>query len=231
MHYDATAGFALFAMAALLVRLRQAVTRRVPALERMRMLNREEDARKLATDKYPPMVRASDRVGRLTTLAFFAGVAPFVVTLAPQPVAVGLRDVGVVLMAYDLAYYLTHRFVFHGPLMREMHAVHHQARSPSYVDAQYVHPLETFVGIALFVGAVVAAALVLGRLHAASVAASFLLFTQLNLLNHTRMQLAEWPGRVLTWISAKHAVHHESMRKGNYATITLLYDKLFGTFE
>jgi sterol desaturase/sphingolipid hydroxylase (fatty acid hydroxylase superfamily) len=26
-----------------------------------------------------------------------------------------------------------------------------------------------------------------------------------------------------------HAVHHEKMRKGNYVTITLLYDKLFGT--
>ena len=43
--------------------------------------------------------------------------------------------------------------------------------------------------------------------------------------------LTEFPYRILTWISTKHAVHHENMRKGNYATITLLYDKLFGTLE
>ena len=231
MHYDAMAGLALFAAVVALTLLRQAVTRRIPALARMRVLNRDEDARKRALAKYPPIVRASDRVGRFTTLAFFAGVAPFVVTLAPQHVAHVLRDVVLVLMLYDLAYYLTHRFVFHGPLMREVHAVHHQARSPSHIDAQYVHPLETFIGLALFVGTIAGLAPLLGRFHVAAVAASFLLFTQLNILNHTKVVLPEFPYRLLTWISAKHALHHQSMRKGNYATITLLYDRLFGTFE
>jgi sterol desaturase/sphingolipid hydroxylase (fatty acid hydroxylase superfamily) len=197
----------------------------------MRALNRAEDARKRALPKYPPIVRGSDRVGRLTTLAFFFGVVPFVGTLAPQPIARGVRDVVLILMTYDLAYYLTHRFVFHGALMREIHAVHHQARSPSYIDAQYVHPIETFIGLALFVGAVAGLAPLLGRFHAATLAASFLLFSQLNVLNHTKIELPELPYRILTWISAKHAVHHQNMRKGNYATITLLYDKLFGTLE
>jgi len=229
--YDAGAGLTVFAAVAGLTLLRQAVTRRIPALERMRTLNRAEDERKRALPKYPPIVRASDRVGRLTTLAFLFGVVPFVGTLAPQPVARGVRDLVLILMTYDLAYYLTHRFVFHGALMREIHSVHHQARSPSYIDAQYVHPLETFIGLALFVGAVAGLAPLVGRFHAASLAASFLLFSQLNVLNHTKVELPEFPYRVLTWISAKHAMHHENMRKGNYATITLLYDKLFGTLE
>ena len=231
MSYDAGAGLTVFAAVAGLTLLRQAVTRRIPALERMRTLNRAEDERKRALPKYPPIVRASDRVGRLTTLAFLFGVVPFVGTLAPQPVARGVRDLVLSLMTYDLAYYLTHRFVFHGALMREIHSVHHQARSPSYIDAQYVHPLETFIGLALFVGAVAGLAPLVGRFHAASLAASFLLFSQLNVLNHTKVELPEFPYRVLTWISAKHAMHHENMRKGNYATITLLYDKLFGTLE
>lgn len=225
------AGPTVFVAVAVSMILRQAVTRRIPALERMRELNRAEDARKRALPKYPPLVRASDRVGRLTTLAFFFGIVPFVGTLAPQSIARGVRDVVLVLMTYDLAYYLTHRFVFHGALMREIHAVHHQARSPSYIDAQYVHPLETFIGLALFVGAVAGLAPLLGRFHAATLVASFLIFSQLNVLNHTKIELREFPYRILTWISAKHAVHHENMRKGNYATITLLYDKLFGTLE
>lgn len=109
--------------------------------------------------------------------------------------------------------------------------MHHQARHPTYIDAQYVHPLETFIGMALFVGAVVALAPVLGRFHVATLAASFFLFSQLNVLNHTKVELPAMPYRVLTWISAKHATHHQGMRKGNYATITLAYDWLFGTLE
>lgn len=231
MSYDPAAGLTAFAAVAVLIPLRQAVTRRLPALERMRALNREEDAQKRALPKYMPVVRASDRVGRWTTLAFFFGVVPFVGTLAPQPIARGVRDVVLILMTYDLAYYLTHRFVFHGALMREIHAVHHQARSPSHIDAQYVHPLETFIGLVLFVGAVAGLAPFTGRFHVATLVASFLVFSQVNILNHTKVQLPEQPYRLLTWISAKHAVHHENMRKGNYATITLLYDKLFGTLE
>ena len=225
------AGLTVFVAVAVSMILRKAVMRRIPALERTRALNRAEDDRKRAVPKYPPMVRASDRVGRLTTLAFFFGIVPFVGTLAPQSIVRGVRDVVLVLMTYDLAYYLTHRFVFHGALMREIHAVHHQARNPSYIDAQYVHPLETFIGLALFVGSVAGLAPLLGRFHAATLAASFLIFSQLNVLNHTKIELRGFPYRILTWISAKHALHHENMRKGNYATITLLYDKLLGTLE
>jgi sterol desaturase/sphingolipid hydroxylase (fatty acid hydroxylase superfamily) len=95
-----------------------------------------------------------------------------------------------------------------------------------------VHPLETFIGIALFVGAGVGLAPLVRPLPRGKPGgASFLLFTQLNTLNHTKVQPPEFPFRILTWISAKHAMHHESMRKGNYATITLLYDKLFGTLK
>ncbi len=41
------------------------------------------------------------------------------------------------------------------------------------------------------------------------------------------------PGRrhTLNWITIRHDAHHLDMHKGNYATITLLYDRMFGTLE
>lgn len=231
MSYDLLAGLTLFAAVVVLTRLRMAVTSRLPALEAVYARNAEEDAQKLAKEKYPPIVQASARVGKRTTLAFFAAIAPFCVTLEARPLGRGLADVVLILMVYDLAYYLTHRFVFHGATMLKVHAVHHQALSPSYIDAHYVHPLETFVGLMLFLGTIVGLAALLGRFHVASMAAAFLLFTQLNILNHTKVRLTAFPYRLASRISAIHAAHHVSMRRGNYATITPLYDWLFGTYE
>ena len=62
-------------------------------------------------------------------------------------------------MVYDFFYYLTHRFLFHAATdsrfavlryFRRVHAVHHQARDPSHIDAFYVHPVETTIGQVLF---------------------------------------------------------------------------------
>ena len=68
-----------------------------------------------------------------------------------------------------------------------------------------------------------------GGFHVVSVAIASLVYIQLNTFNHVKFEL---PGyKVLNWISFKHHVHHIDMQKGNYATITLLYDKLFGTLD
>ena len=55
-------------------------------------------------------------------------------------------------MLFDFLYYLTHRFLFHGKALRRVHALHHRALEPTYIDALYVHPLETFIGLVLFLG-------------------------------------------------------------------------------
>ena len=47
----------------------------------------------------------------------------------------------------------------------------------------------------------------------------------------THVDLPYFPFKTLSWITAKHHRHHENMQMGNYATITLIYDKMFGTFE
>ncbi|NND69799.1 MAG: sterol desaturase family protein [Halioglobus sp.] len=205
---------------------------KVPALAQQREYNRSEDKKKWAKEKYPPMVRKSQVVGKWCNFTFFPLILPFCVTLAPQPWWAILLDIFVILMFYDFFYYLNHRFWFHGNgWMRQVHAVHHQARTPTYLDAHYVHPFETFVGLALYMGSVAVLAALLGQFHVVTIIATFVIFFQLNQINHTHVDLPYFPFKTLSWITAKHHVHHENMHKGNYATITLFYDKIFGTLD
>lgn len=232
LHYDWQALLVFVVLLIALTVIGRSLTFKVPALERMRKLNRQLDAEKLAQAKYPPVIRDNARLGLGMNGAFFLAVVPFFITLAPQSVWRVLGDTVLVLMVYDFFYYLTHRFLFHGQgYFRRVHALHHQARNPTHVDAYYVHPLETFVGILLFMSTIVLTGMFVAPFHAVTLTICFLVFTQLNIVNHTHIELPYFPFKTLNWITAKHAVHHENMHKGNYATITLLYDKLFGTLD
>ncbi len=205
---------------------------KVRPLSDMRELNRSKDKEKWAQEKYPPIVRATQKVGMHCNIVFYLLVLPFCVTLDTQPIWTILLNIVVLLMFYDFLYYLSHRFWFHGNgAMRQVHAVHHQARSPTYLDSHYVHPRETFIGIMLFMGSVVFLAALMGPFHIATVIVTFVIFYQLNQVNHTFVDLPYFPFKTLSWITAKHHIHHENMHKGNYASITLLYDKLFGTLD
>lgn len=205
---------------------------KVPALARMKQVNREEDKKKLARPKYRPMVNSSKKVGLYCNLTFFFVVLPFCVTMAPMPLWKILLDVVIILMFYDFFYYSAHRWWFHGNgPMRQIHAVHHQARSPTFIDALYVHPIETFIGLALYIGSIVFLSALMGPFHTATMIISFVIYVQINTINHTFVDLPYFPFKTLSWITAKHHVHHINMHKGNYATITLLFDKLFGTLD
>jgi len=205
---------------------------KVAPLQEMREINREKDKTKWKKDKYPPIVRANQKIGLWTNVAFFLLMLPFFVTTEVQPWWRILLDIFIILMFYDFIYYLSHRFWFHGQgRMRQVHAVHHQARNPTYLDAHYVHPLETFVGLALYMGSIAVLAPVLGPYNVVTVILTFVIFTQINILNHCFVNLDYFPFRTVSWITKKHAVHHENMHKGNYATITLFYDKIFGTLD
>lgn len=204
----------------------------VPALKKAREHNLAEDKRKMGIPKYPPNVKRSQRIGLAINIIFFAGILPWFVTMDSQPWWRILVDAFAILMIYDFFYYMTHRFLFHGKsFMRQVHAVHHQARNISHVDAFYLHPVETVIGISLYFFTVAGWALFMGELSWLAVGIGFVVFTQINTINHTHLELPYFPFKTLNWIAAKHAVHHVNMHKGNYATITLLYDKLFGTLE
>jgi sterol desaturase/sphingolipid hydroxylase (fatty acid hydroxylase superfamily) len=135
-------------------------------------------------------------------------------------------------MVFDFFYYLTHRFLFHGRALRKVHALHHQARTPTHIDALYVHPLETFIGLALFLGSIPLVAIATGApLNAFSMAVATLIFTQVNTLNHVWVDLPYFPFKTLDRVTSIHAAHHVDMNRGNYATLTMLYDWALGTLE
>lgn len=232
MSYDWRAALVFLATLVALTALGRFLAFRVPALRRMRDFNRAADRIKLSSERFREAVRVNNRAGLLANLVFYVTVLPFCVSLAPRPLWRHAVDVVAVLMLYDFLYYLTHRFVFHGRLLRRVHALHHQARTPTYVDALYVHPLETVIGLALFLFSIPSVAALAGApLGATSMAVATLLFTQWNTLNHTWLDLPRFPFKTLDRITSLHAAHHVDMRRGNYATLTMLYDWLFGTLE
>jgi sterol desaturase/sphingolipid hydroxylase (fatty acid hydroxylase superfamily) len=204
----------------------------IPALQRMRELNREADKGKLARQRYREAVKVNNRAGLLTNLVFYVAILPLCVSLEPRPLWRHLVDIVVVLMVFDFFYYLTHRFLFHGKPLRKVHALHHQARTPTYIDALYVHPLETFIGLVLYLGSIPLIAAITGApLNAFSMAIATLIFTQGNTINHTFVNLPYFPFKTLDYITSVHAAHHVDMNQGNFATLTMLYDRLFGTYE
>ncbi len=232
MNYDWQAALALLILAIIITLIGKWLAFKIPALAKARELNLEADKAKIATAKYPPIIAATKKIGLTSNLFFFIAIAPFFVTLSAQPISEILLGIVTILMVYDFFYYLTHRFIFHGEsFMRKVHALHHQARNPTYIDAYYVHPLETFIGISLFMGTVALLGLFMGPFNIVTVLIPYVIFQQLNIVNHTHIELDYFPFKTLSWITAKHSVHHENMHKGNYATITLLYDKLFGTLD
>lgn len=231
-HYNIVGSLAALALIAVTTIVGKKLLFMHPDLAEMRRINKEEDKKRWKKDKYPPMVRSSQEVGKYLNITFFLLLLPFCITFAATPWWQILLDVFVILMVYDFFYYCAHRFWFHGNgPMRQVHAVHHQARDPSYLDAHYVHPKETFVGLGGFMLTVVVLAALMGRFHLATVVITFVTYYQLNQINHVYFKLDKFPFKTLNWIVAKHHVHHENMHKGNYATITLLYDKLFGTLD
>lgn len=232
MFYNWQASLALLAAVLAVSIVGRFLALRIPAMQGMRQFNHDEDAKKLAKAKYPPVIKSSERVGLATNIAFFVAIAPFIATLEMQPWWEMLAEYVAILMLYDFLYYLTHRFVFHGnSFVRQVHALHHQARNPTHIDAYYVHPLETFIGIALFMVSAPIIAIWTGPFNVITLTATIVTFTQLNIINHTHIDVQRFPYKTLSWITAKHAVHHRNMHSGNYATITLLYDKMFGTLE
>ena len=89
-----------------------------------------------------------------------------------------------------------------------------------------MHPLETFIGLALFFLTTVAVGLVTGPFHVATFAVLYLIYTQQNIINHTYFDLDYFPFKTVNYLTT-----NENMHKGNYGSITPLYDYVFGTLD
>ena len=208
----------------------------IPALAKTRAEDKAKNKEKFKKheDRYRRRVPLSQKIGLSFNLFFFLAILPFIVTFDAQPVWKILLLCVVVLMVYDFFYYLMHRFLFHGSgYFLRVHGVHHQARSRvSSVDSFLLHPTEIFMGIALFYLTTVSIVLLTGEpFHAATIVICSVIYTQLNQMNHARIDLDTFPWRTVNWIALRHDAHHLGMTRGNYATITLFYDWLFGTLE
>lgn len=210
---------------------------RIPMFVAMREENRVADKTKMDRASFREAVRVNNRAAMWTNIAFYVAVLPFCIGFDARPLWRHALEIVAVLLVFDFMYYWTHRSLFHGnwkgnPL-RKVHALHHQARKPTYVDALYVHPLETAIGLMLFLCSIPIVAAVSGAtLNVFSMVIATWIFTQLNTLNHVYTRFPDrFPFRVIDYITGVHAAHHVDMNHGNFATLTMFYDKLFGTFE
>ncbi|MCH9683153.1 MAG: sterol desaturase family protein [Deltaproteobacteria bacterium] len=156
------------------------------------------------------------------------GAAPWMLADGPVSVLGVLVDAVLLLLLYDFLYYLMHRFAFHEwKALRSVHVVHHKVRHPHAVDSLYLHPLETFLGLALLVSC----ALIVGPIHPVTFVVVFSVYSSLNILVHVGLDIPVFGLRALGYLARKHDVHHTSMKGGNYASLTPIFDKLFGTAE
>lgn len=197
----------------------------------------------LAADKYQrefqqkkawivSTIRAARRSGGLTHLMIALLILPFCTTLESQPLLKILGHGVLILMTYDFLYYLLHRFLLHRKgLFLRIHAVHHQVRNPCSLDSSYVHPAETSLVLGLLGFTIASLAPWFGPFHVITLILTYLVYLLANMANHTHFQSDNPLLKPLHGLSRVHHTHHHNMHTGNFATITPLYDKLFGTLE
>lgn len=130
------------------------------------------------------------------------------------------------LALYDLSYYVLHRFIFHsfGP-GKKIHGVHHRILSPFVQDSLYIHPAETVLGLLLFIFC----AWMVGPLSVYAFGIGFFIYSAWNLFIHSAFHLPFFPFKFVSSLVSHHDLHHRSMKSGNYASLTPMYDILFGT--
>jgi sterol desaturase/sphingolipid hydroxylase (fatty acid hydroxylase superfamily) len=208
----------------------------VPTFRHACLLNTQTYRTKMAKPNYAANQRWNRKWGGIFIVMIFLGILPFCLTAATQSLWRMACDIVVILMAYDFVYYLTHRFIFHvggpfeGPLLW-MHAVHHRQHNPGRNDSSYIHPLEVAIGLGLYVATIFVLARVMGPFHVVTIVVTWLAFTEINLHNHDLWQEDRFPFRYLHYASRLHHHHHARFTGGNFATISPLYDWLFGTLD
>ena len=208
----------------------------VPTFDAARRLNTQTYKTKMERPSYAANHKWNRKWSILYVLVIFALVLPFCLTLQPQPWWNMALDVVVILMVYDFFYYLMHRFLFHdsrflgGPL-KWMHAIHHRQHNPCKADSSYIHPLEVVLGLGLFVATIFILSRFMGNFHVATVVISWFAFSQINVHNHALWEVDRFPFKYLNYASKMHHNHHARFTGGNFATISLLYDWMFGTLD
>lgn len=208
----------------------------VPAFKQISKLNAEVYEKQVAKPRFMPIIKRSVKWGLLAQLVIYVCIVPFNITAEPQPWWQIPLDVFIILMVYDFFYYLVHRFLFHdggfgpGPLMW-VHSVHHQQKDPCRGDSAFLHPIETCAGVGLYGACVAGLGWLMGDFHILTIVITAIAYSEINLHNHDRMEADKFPFKYLKYMSYMHHVHHSRFVAGNFATISLFYDWLFGTYD
>lgn len=165
-----------------------------------------------------------------SALVFVLGylLYPFLFVEGEVPWTTTVFNTVTILLLYDFLYYLMHRFAFHQwKVLRPIHVVHHRVRHPNAVDSLYLHPIETFLGLALML----LCTWVLGPVDLITFTVVFWVYSALNIIVHCGLDIPVFGFRALSYLARKHDLHHTSMKGGNYASLTPIFDRLFGTAE
>lgn len=208
----------------------------IPTFKKAQQLNKAAFKGKMAKPIYAANQKWNRQWSLLYLAVIFGLILPFCLTATTTPLLTRLVDIAVILMFYDFFYYLTHRFLFHqsgffgGPLVW-MHAVHHQQHNPCRNDSSYIHPLEVAIGLGLYVASIFVLSRFMGRFDVLTIVITWVAFTEINLHNHDLWEADRFPFRYLSYASKMHHNHHARFTGGNFATISLLYDWMFGTLD
>ena len=212
------------------------VLRLIPAIREAQKLNREAAGKKMQREFYAENQKRNRFWGLIDHLVIFSLILPFCLTLDPQPWWEILLDIFVILMVYDFFYYVVHRFLFHdggfmgGPLIW-VHAVHHQQNNPCRQDSSYIHPIEVAMGLGLYAVCIFFLSRLMGSFHVATIVITWIAFSEINLHNHDLWKSDRFPFKYLNYMSVMHHYHHARFTSGNFASISLFYDWLFGTYD
>ena len=210
--------------------------RLVPGLRAAENLNRETARTRLEKPAYAANMQWNRKWGMIFTGVIFGVILPFCLTLEQNVWWMYPVQIVTILMVYEFFYYWAHRMLFHdtpgrvGPL-KWMHAVHHRQLNPCRMDSGYLNPLESAIGLGLYVMTIALLTLVFGRFHIGMIVVTWVAFQQINLHNHDLWDRDRFAGGYLATMAEMHHHHHSRFTGGNFATITLLYDWMFGTLD
>lgn len=235
-HYNLLASFYAGAAILLLTFISSRAALLVPTFRQAAQINEQVFQEKMKKPEYAANQKRNRLWGMFDWLVIFTLILPFCVTTQMQPWWKMLLDIVAILMVYDFFYYLVHRFLFHkggflgGPLIW-VHAVHHRQHDTCRGDSSYIHPLEVAMGLGLYAGTIFGLSRIMGDFPILTIVITWIAFSEINLHNHDRWGVDRFPFKYLSFMSKMHHNHHARFTGGNFATISLIYDWMFGTLD
>lgn len=207
-----------------------------PTLREAAQLNSETFRAKMERPSYAANLKRNRNWSLVYLIVLFGTILPYCLTLETKSWWRIPLDIVIILMFYDFIIYMVHRFLFHdssfmgGPL-KWMHAVHHQQHNPCRGDSSYIHPLEAAIGVGLYAASVFVLSRFMGNFHVATIIITWIAVSESNQHNHDLWTADRFPFKYLNFVSVMHHNHHVRFTGGNFGTVSLFYDWMFGTLD